>query len=191
MEKKRCKFCGIDFIPDIYHPNTICCGNKECKKIQGRIAYQKWYEDNGKKIREKWKKENADRVKKIRKENYEANKERELFRNSEWRRSNKEKMRKYCKKYNKTLKGKINRSRKSARRRSLLKLTKCTLTAKEWNDILKKYKYRCYYCKCRLNNNNPPTQDHVIPLSKGGEHTKENIVSSCGICNSKKGSKML
>ena len=35
------------------------------------------------------------------------------------------------------------------------------------------------------------TQDHVIPLSKGGQHIKENIVPACPSCNSKKGNRML
>lgn len=31
-----------------------------------------------------------------------------------------------------------------------------------------------------------PTLDHIIPLSKGGEHTYENVQTACFICNSKK-----
>ena len=36
-----------------------------------------------------------------------------------------------------------------------------------------------------------PTRDHVIPISKGGNNTKENIVPACGSCNSKKKDKIL
>jgi hypothetical protein len=41
------------------------------------------------------------------------------------------------------------------------------LTKQEWTEILKRYFYRCYYCfgysKTRL------TQDHYVPVSKGGK----------------------
>ncbi len=34
-----------------------------------------------------------------------------------------------------------------------------------------------------------PTVDHVIPLSKGGETTFKNLVTSCYYCNQKKGNR--
>jgi len=44
---------------------------------------------------------------------------------------------------------------------------------------------RCQYCGRQL----PPSQlnlDHVIPVSRGGESTWENVVSSCLRCNTRK-----
>jgi 5-methylcytosine-specific restriction endonuclease McrA len=59
------------------------------------------------------------------------------------------------------------------------------LTKHEWHEILERYYYRCYYChgysKTCL------TQDHYIPVSKGGKHVKANIVPACKTCNSRKG----
>lgn len=48
---------------------------------------------------------------------------------------------------------------------------------------------RCYYCtaevfKPRFNPTDPRGFDHVIPRSKGGKHTPENIVVCCWGCNS-------
>ncbi|MCK4464389.1 MAG: HNH endonuclease [Bacteroidales bacterium] len=37
---------------------------------------------------------------------------------------------------------------------------------------------------------NRETKDHVIPISKGGDNTKENIVPACQSCNSKKFNKI-
>lgn len=47
--------------------------------------------------------------------------------------------------------------------------------------------YRCVYCKTTED----LTIDHVIPRSKGGTHTWENVVVSCRKDNSKKGQRSL
>ena len=70
------------------------------------------------------------------------------------------------------------------RRRALRRgATRSTLTAKEWAFIKKCYNSRCAYCdkkQARL------TQDHIIPLSRGGTHTIDNVIPACQSCNSKK-----
>ena len=68
-----------------------------------------------------------------------------------------------------------------------LRSAECTLTAAEWRQIQAAQKGKCYYCrkKTRL------TQDHVIPLSKGGAHNKQNVVGACLPCNLAKGAKIV
>jgi 5-methylcytosine-specific restriction endonuclease McrA len=46
--------------------------------------------------------------------------------------------------------------------------------------------WTCQYCGARAN----LTVDHVIPRSKGGDSTWENIVASCAPCNRRKGDHM-
>ena len=75
--------------------------------------------------------------------------------------------------------------RKSVRRRAMFKQVLCTLTVDEWNQILKFCEFKCKYC----GRDGPLTVDHVKPLSKGGSHTKENVVPACLQCNVRKGSK--
>ena len=36
-----------------------------------------------------------------------------------------------------------------------------------------------------------PTRDHIIPISKGGNNVKENIVPAYRSCNSKKHNKLI
>ncbi|MGK7914502.1 MAG: HNH endonuclease [Prochloraceae cyanobacterium] len=50
-------------------------------------------------------------------------------------------------------------------------------------EVLRRDKHQCQYCgsKKRL------TIDHVIPLSKSGKHSWENVVIACEACNSRKG----
>jgi 5-methylcytosine-specific restriction endonuclease McrA len=67
--------------------------------------------------------------------------------------------------------------------------TSNTLTAKEWLDILKQYNYKCAYCKRSiLDLPDGLVRDHIIPISRGGGNTKENVVPACVRCNKQKSS---
>ncbi len=48
----------------------------------------------------------------------------------------------------------------------------------------------CQYCSKNVTISNA-TIDHVIPKSRGGGHTWENLVIACSKCNGKKGSRLL
>jgi 5-methylcytosine-specific restriction endonuclease McrA len=48
-------------------------------------------------------------------------------------------------------------------------------------------RWTCQYCGARSN----LTVDHVVPRSKGGGSTWENIVASCAPCNRRKGDSLL
>lgn len=47
---------------------------------------------------------------------------------------------------------------------------------------------KCYYCKSRVGNNYHV--DHVVPMSRGGSNSPENIVIACPKCNQSKGDKL-
>lgn len=68
-------------------------------------------------------------------------------------------------------------------RRRKIKLTDDRLTLPEWKALIEAWDGKCAYCK-KLTPN--PTQDHVIPLSKGGQHTMDNVVPACMGCNVRK-----
>jgi 5-methylcytosine-specific restriction endonuclease McrA len=71
----------------------------------------------------------------------------------------------------------------SSRRRANKARVLGTLTADEWREILVYFNHACAYC---LRTDLPLTQDHIIPLSRGGSDTKENVVPACSSCNSRK-----
>lgn len=50
-------------------------------------------------------------------------------------------------------------------------------------EVLRRDKHTCQYCGSTKH----LTLDHVIPVSKGGKHTWDNIVTACESCNNRKG----
>lgn len=117
---------------------------------------------------------------------YEKNKDKYNKLMKKWREENKDKLSEYQRKYLKTEKGKANNQRGQVKRRNRMKNIINTLTCKEWEDILKKYNFRCAYCGIEFDENNLPEKDHIVPISKGGNNTKENVVPACRRCNAKK-----
>ena len=54
--------------------------------------------------------------------------------------------------------------------------------------------YRCMYCgrhKGQLRGREFLTRDHVVPLSRGGENTWQNVATACSPCNNRKASHLM
>jgi len=109
---------------------------------------------------------NKESIAEKRKVRYDANVERELEYGSEYRKNNRVKCNVLLQRY---------RSRK--------KRLPSTLTVKQWESIKEHFGERCAYCRMEL----PLEQEHLIPISKGGEYTIDNIICVCRSCNSSKG----
>jgi hypothetical protein len=119
---------------------------------------RRWYQDNPLSV---------EAIKNKNKKRYKENPNTFLIRCREWARRNPEKIMEILKR----------------RRAKKLGAAICNLTNKQWDEIKSAYEMRCAYCGHRFER---LTQDHVIPLSKGGNHTKDNVVPACRPCNSKK-----
>jgi 5-methylcytosine-specific restriction endonuclease McrA len=64
-------------------------------------------------------------------------------------------------------------------------------------SVFNKCGWNCSYCGCKTPKelrgkfvDNAPELDHIVPLSKGGNHVIENVTLSCRKCNLKKGNKL-
>ncbi len=55
-----------------------------------------------------------------------------------------------------------------------------------WKQVLGRG--RCYHCELTFHPSEL-TMDHLIPIARGGESTKNNCVPACKECNTKKGYK--
>lgn len=152
--------------------------------------YQKeWYQKNKERIREhrkeykkKWDQKNKEHQKEHKKEWYQKNKEFRKEYDKEWYQENKELRKEYDKIYSK--KHRKERNLKNRMRWHNLKLIG-SHTLGEWETLKAQYNWTCPSCgkkepEIKL------TEDHIIPISRGGSNNIENIQPLCGPCNSKK-----
>jgi len=115
---------------------------------------------------------NAAKIKKRRHKYYEANKAHIIKAVIEWTKAHPEQA-----KQNNIVRTQRHRAAKA---QALIN----DLTAAQWQEIKAAYSFRCVYCDRKMTR---LTQDHIIAVSKGGNHTASNIVPACHSCNSRKG----
>lgn len=172
---KTCTKCG-----EIY-PATEEYFNKQkrgkfglranCKNCQR--AWRNNNQEHINKYQNNWRKNNKEKLKSYevdrsqRDRKYrEKHKKRRYEVNEVWRKNNHDKLKMYTQK-----------------RRSLKSKLPASFTKTQWNECKKYFDYQCAYCG---NSDKKLHQDHFIPLVKGGEYTKQNIIPSCASCNSSK-----
>lgn len=170
-----------------------CCktySNKYCNKQVNRdkkIEYDKTYRNDNKpkisEVKKIWWGLNRETIIIRNKKEYKNNpmiREKCKIQNIHWLSNNKDKVRLRCKIYNQSHHEQRNMS--NERRRTMKQLLPHTLTLIQWTNIKATFDNRCAYCGREL----PLQQEHFIALSKGGEYTLNNIIPSCGSCNSSK-----
>jgi 5-methylcytosine-specific restriction endonuclease McrA len=71
-------------------------------------------------------------------------------------------------------------------RRRKYRLRSGKVGVEEWKKMLAEYNFSCAHCGSQ----DDITQDHIIPLSRGGANLIENIQPLCRSCNSRKRDKV-
>lgn len=138
----------------------------KCREC-GRIHYKKYYNLNSKKVcarTSKWKVNNKYKVITNNCKWKVNNKNKVII----WIKANPEKTRGYCHK-----------------RRAIKQKTKAeTFDEKAWFQLMwLSQAGKCYYCKSE---SFKWEVDHMIPLSRGGSHSRDNLCLACISCNRKK-----
>jgi len=186
-QTKICSKCGKELELNLFSKNTKCKDglNSWCKKC--RKEYMKQYHKDNKerdikcaktyykahkvdiaKYKKSYDIENKNEISEYKKQNRERKRASIAIQVMNWKRNNKDK---------------VNISKQN--RRAKKRLLPSTLTFKQWESTKGYFDNQCCYCgqEALL------TQEHFIPLSKGGEYTVNNIIPSCQRCNSSKGNR--
>lgn len=150
--------------------------------------YMKEWHKKHKKEDKEYKLNHREEIKEYQQKWHQEHKEEVSARRRKYRQTKEGKAREKARKqkYYTIKKHKKARGRNTKNHNILKKTNGIGVTTQQWEDIVRKYNYRCAYCgkRCVL------TQDHVIPVSKKGEHSPYNVVPACAECNSKKGVKL-
>lgn len=161
------------------------------KSQAGREADKRWKKKNPEKLREqkrKYRENNLDKIRAYDRKRRTAEETREVIldRSRKWRVEHPEQVRAYNSQY---AKDNPEYFRSAAQKRAAKKKSlACDFTLKEWEEAKTFFEYECAYCGKKLER---LTQDHVVPLSKGGTYTADNIIPACKSCNSSKHDKDL
>jgi len=168
------------------------------KNKQKVKEYQKeYYIENRNKLNimnSEYYKNNKDRMNFLQKQYYNENKEHLQKMNKKYVENNKETIKKYKKEWNSSIGGKLAKKVCNHIRNSKIRITNDkTITKKSLENLLLEQNNKCKYCNIDLDFNTAfeVHLDHVIPISKGGNHSINNVVFSCKSCNLKKHDKII
>lgn len=171
--RNECKECLAEYRRRYYEANKQ-------RIVEVNTAYRKNNWEAFTQRRRRYEEHNRERLAEWRKSYYARNKERI----AEWRRKhvaeNRERYTRYYREWARANpdKCKEKRHRREAKQKNLA----ATLTTEQWDRALRHFGNRCAYCGTE----GDLQQEHFIPLSKGGEYTRSNIIPACKSCNCSK-----
>ena len=158
------------------------------KNNPGMVAAQRKrdYAKRGPETMQRWRAANPEKIKCYEKRSYQSRKEYYLAKGARWRAQNPERQKALNKRW---VLANPGRCREYANLRRALKLA-ASVGPVSYDAILKRDGRRCHICNKDILLFDVLHFDHVIPLSKGGAHTEENIRPSHSTCNLRKGAKL-
>lgn len=192
MDKKKCPKCGqLKDIGEFYKNKTRRDGfSVYCKDCITNYSHD-YYEKNTEECKErlnKWRKANSEYVKERDKKYREENPDIEFKKQQRYRETHKEQLYLKGKKYREEhLDYFYNKARE--RKLSQKKVSDGTVTLEYEHFLFDEQNGKCAYCGCDLNESGKHL-DHIIPISRGGLHTINNVHWTCPTCNMSKGDKL-
>lgn len=200
----KCQNCK-DLFVNKYYTKIYCfkCA-LTIRREKDLIRKKKYYKANPSKFKERnrlWARNNPDKVNALNKKWRLANPEKTKNSIIKWVKTHPEKVSEYHRRYRgkdpqawieRTLKW-IREHPKEDRERVHRRYIKRhgaqgIHTKADFETLCIVNDWRCTYCGCLLNDENI-TEDHMIPITRGGNDNIENITPCCRSCNSKKGTK--
>ena len=186
-----CKSCASERRKKNYDKNRskileLKKGTRERTKEQRRTYQQSFYYGNLERERTRskdWRDKNPNKVKKYNKEYRETNPDKIKQLTTDYRKNNLEKVKKVKSDWRKNNPEAVQKHRMTRRARKAQ-----NGVYKVFNKELDKLmQASCVSC----GSTDQITIDHIIPVSKGGQHSIGNLQSLCKSCNSSKGTKTM
>lgn len=187
METRKCTKCGKIKDIDCFHINQYMC--KDCKREHDR-DYRAKNKDSIRLNKIAHYNANKSKINEYRRLQHLKNKESDNARSKLYREQNKEILKLKAKEYEKNPIRKEKKIKYHHNRRARYNNTPCTLTLQQWEKILESQGNKCAICGKQFCKSRQPTKDHIIPLSKGGGLTFENVQALCHSCNSSKNARL-
>jgi len=204
-QEKKCAKCGISKEAEKFRKKksaksglTSWC--KDCLSVQEkqyrqehRLKQAKYYQDNKEGRKAQFRQYYQTRKEKIltkRKKYHQEHREERAAYNKQYKQNHKEEIAARLRIYFKTDRGKAV-GRKGKHKYRALKL-KAAYEDFSSIEVFERDGYRCQLCnrKTRPDFNQyhklHPELDHIVPLSKGGEHSRRNTQCLCHLCNLQK-----
>lgn len=189
---KCCTKCGEWKFYEAFHRAKHCRDGRQswckpCTHEQRAEAHRKNPQVRRDRRRERYR-EDEDfraRYKRQQQESYQRNKHKRVAANRRWYLENRERLREIRRRWrqeNPEL-NKVYHYRWLSRKEG----SGDEFTLREWLALCESYDHRCLAC----GQPKPLTVDHVVPLSKGGSNSIENIQPLCQPCNSEKHVKII
>ncbi len=177
---KRCSGCGENKDKNTFHKNK--------KRKDG---LQPFCKECAEKYDKEYREKNKEKKRAYRREYYIKNQKQERANEKKYRLKNKDQIKAYQKKYRESEEGKKSFKKSNLKYRARIKgATPSNFHAAE---VFQRDGYICQNCRCKTrpdfkNTVHPkyPNLDHIIPLSKGGDHSMRNTQCLCRDCNIKK-----
>lgn len=167
METKQCKTCKRQLPLLDFHIAYGAYRRPDCKDCRNSSV-------NRAEARERlrdWRRKNPEKAKTYYIKHYTSNKEKEYLRTLEYRRRNPLKAREWCRRYQVSKRG-------------------ATTEKFSYKEIVERDGLICYLCKREVSQADL-VLDHIVPISRGGTHSPDNVKVAHRCCNSKKSNKLL
>lgn len=188
---KICSKCGAEFEGRSCKP---CVSKymaeyraKNAEKI--RLSHQQEYQKNKERYAEygrKWKERNPEKYKAMQAKSAAKRRKQAAAYEAEWRKENKEKCAEKAKRWRRNHPEYSNRINEQ-NRRERKKNNGGVLSKEISKKLLELQKGKCAACRASLDDGFHI--DHIMPLSKGGEHADNNVQLLCPFCNVSKHNK--
>lgn len=186
---KKCPACNKTLNRDMFRKqkNRTSSYCKDCEKAWRRRWYEK-NKDEESARQKKWVQKNKEHLCQKWREYRAENKETIAAKQKLYREKNRDKIRETMKQWTKN-----NLDKKAANesKRRAIKANKSGIIENiDREEIIARDKSICHICEKKVARKDI-TLDHIIPLSKGGSHTKNNIAVAHSHCNYSKKDKVL